>query len=94
MITPFVPTSVGCGQKTVTTAGTRVQLADIACKAVSIAALDSNTGVIYLGDSSVDSTNGRILEPRDSIDLAIDNLNRLYIDSEVNGESISALWIS
>lgn len=94
MITPFVPTSVGNGHKTVTTAGTRVQLANIACKAVSIAAKADNTGKMYLGDSSVDATNGRILEPGESIDIAIDNLNRFYLDSEVDGEGISALWVA
>ena len=94
VITPFVPTSAGNGQQDVTTAGTRVQLSAQACKAVSIAAKAANTGDIYLGDSGVTSANGRILEPGDTIDLSIDDLSRLYIDSEEDGEGISYLWVS
>lgn len=94
LITPFVPTSVGTGQKTVSAAGTAEQLTAQACKAVSIAAKAANTGNIFIGGSTVSSANGRILAPGDSIDLAIDNLNRLYIDAAVNGEGISYLWVS
>ena len=94
LITPFVPTSAGSGQTTVTTAGTQVQLPAQACKAVSIAARPANTGNIFLGDSTVDSATGRILQPGDAVDLAIDNLNRLYIDSAVNGEGVSYLWVA
>jgi len=46
--------------KTVTTAGTRVQVttdADIKPIAVYFEPLASNTGVIYIGDSAVSSTN-------------------------------------
>lgn len=94
VITPFTPSSVGNGQRDVASAGTRVQLSAQACKAVSIAAKPDNSDNIYVGDSSVDDTNGRILAPGDSVDLAIDNLNRLYIDADTNGDGISYLWVS
>lgn len=94
VITPFTPTSSGSGQLNVTTAGTRVQLPSQACKAVSIAAKPANTGNVYLGDSSVTSANGRILDAGDTIDLAIDDLSRLYIDADTDGEGISYLWVS
>ena len=91
---PFAPTSTGSGQATVADAGTRAQLTAQACKAVSIAANPDNTGNIFLGDVTVSSANGRILAPGDAVDLAIDNLNRLYIDAAVDGEGISYLWVS
>jgi hypothetical protein len=94
VITPFTPTSTGNDQVTVAAAGTAEQLPDQSCKAVSIAALPTNTGYVYLGDSGVDSTNGRVLAAGDAIDVAIDNLNRLYVDADVNGEGISYLWVS
>ena len=93
VISPFTPTSVGSGQKTVAVAGTREQLTAQAFRAVSIAANPDNTGNIFLGDVTVSSANGRILKPGDAIDLAIDNLNRLYIDAAVSGEGISYLWV-
>jgi hypothetical protein len=92
--TPFVPTSVGAGQLAVPTAGLGVQLPSKACKAVSIAARGTNTGNIYLGDYTADSTHGRILGPGDAVDLAIDNLSRLYINASVNGDGISYLWVA
>jgi hypothetical protein len=94
VVTPFTPTSVGSGQATVADAGTRAQLTAQACKAVSIAANPDNTGNIFLGDVTVSSANGRILAPGDAVDLAIDNLNRLYIDAAVDGEGISYLWVA
>jgi len=92
--TPFIPTSVQGGQLNVVTAGTRVNLPSQACKAVSIAANPTNAGYIYLGDVTVDSTHGRTLSAGATIDLAINDLSRLYIDSSVNGEGISYLWVA
>ena len=94
LVTPFTPTAVGSGQATVAAAGSTEALPAQACKAVSIAANPDNTGNIFLGDSTVSSANGRILAPGDTLDLAIDNLNRLYIDAAVDGEGISYLWVS
>lgn len=89
--------------KTVTTAGTRVQFTATAIYATSIyvEALGSNTGFIYVGDSTVSSTvYAARLGAGQGISFAIDgdpkasaatggneyNLNFLYIDSSVNGE--------
>ena len=91
---PFTPTSAGSGQLTVDAAGAAEQLPSQACKAVTIAALPGNAGDIYLGASDVDDTNGRVLEPGDAVDVAIDNLNRLYIDADTTDDGISYLWVS
>lgn len=89
--------------KTVTTAGTRVQLTTSALLAPSfyIEALGTNTGFIYVGDSSVSSTLymarlsagqgfslSGVSEGR-GIGGEI-SLSTIWIDSSVNGEK--ALW--
>jgi len=80
------------GQVTVTTAGTRVQLsvASVALyNGVIVRAKDTNTGYIYLGNSAVSSSTGMILLAGESTSVAVDNLNKLYIDSSVSGSDIS-----
>jgi hypothetical protein len=85
-----MPTTLRVGQTNVTTAGTRVQLSNLALlSGVTIKAKSTNTGVIYLGDSGVTSSNGHRLLASESVFIEIDNVNRLYIDSSVNGEGIS-----
>lgn len=86
--------TVANGQKTVDAAGTAEQLPDVACKAATIKALPSNGGNIYLGDSGVDDTNGHVLAAGDTVNVAIDNLNRFYIDADTNGEGVSYLVVS
>jgi hypothetical protein len=96
-------TTVSTGQVVVAVPGVRVQLhAGLPCVVVSIAARStglvegesSNVGWIYIGGAGVTSANGRILEPGDVIDMAIDNLNRLYIDADVAGDGISYLALA
>ena len=87
-------TTVGHGNKSVTTAGTDVVLAaSTTCISVTITANETNTGVIAVGGSGVDATSatrtGAYLFPGDSITLAIGNLNAIYIDSTVSGEGVS-----
>lgn len=86
------PTAIAAGRTTVTTAGTRVQMASVALVAgVTIKALPTNTGLIYIGGATVSSSNGFILSARESVFIAADNLNRFYVDSSVNGEGVSYL---
>lgn len=89
------PTAVLNGETTVTTAGTRVVLASsTSCKSVTVKALPTNTGYIYVGNSTVDSTNGLILQAADSISLDIANLSSVYIDSQYNGEGVTYLGVN
>ncbi len=88
------PTTVINGKKTVTTAGTRVALAaSTAVKSVTIKALAANTGLIYVGDSSVASTNGFQLSAYESVSLDIANLSTINIDSAINGDGVSFLAV-
>ena len=78
------------GKVTVTTAGTAVALSgsSTSIKAVIVKALYSNTGKIYVGNSSVDSSNGYELESGEGVSLGIDDLNKVYIDADNNGEGV------
>lgn len=89
------PSTLANGQKTVTLAGTAEVLgASTAIQGVIIKANDANTGIIYVGDASVDSTNGYALRRNASVAFDIDNLDDVYIDSSVNGEGVSYLTVA
>lgn len=93
--TPVAPTTIFDGKTTVTTAGTRVALASSqAVQSVTIKALTTNTGIIYVGNSSVSSTNGFQLSAGDSVSMDIANLNTVNIDSSVNGEGVTYLGVN
>lgn len=84
------PSTVYSGQKTVATAGTAEALAaSTTVKSVVIKALYSNTGTVYVGDSSVSSTTGIELAAGDSVALEIDDLSKIYLDVSVSGEGVS-----
>lgn len=86
--------AVFSGQTSVTTPGVRVQLPDVPCRAATLCARPSNTGNVFVGAELVNSANGYIRSPGASLDLAIDNLRRLYIDAAVAGEGISWLVVT
>lgn len=86
-------TGIGHGVTTVTTAGTDVALAaSTVCKKVIIQSQTDNTGLIAIGTSGVDATiatgTGVLLYPGDAIEIEIDNLADVYLDSTVNGEGV------
>jgi hypothetical protein len=86
--------TVGNGQKTVASAGTAEVLAtNTTIKSVTIKALLANTNNVYVGDSSVDSSNGFELDAGESISLDINNLADIYIDVDTNGEGVSYIYI-
>lgn len=89
-------------QKTVTTAGTRVQASatSIFTPDVTVQALASNTGVIYVGDVTVSSTAGIALTAGQSVSFSIEpaglgndiDLSLVYLDSSVNGEKANVMY--
>lgn len=89
------PTTLGNGKKLVTTAGTRVQLAATkTVKSVSVKALASNTGLIYIGDTAVAAGNGFQLSAGDEQSYEISDLSTLWLDSSVNGEGVTFFWVN
>lgn len=89
------PTTIGDGTKVVTTAGTRVALGgSVACKKVTITALDTNTGKIYWGGATVAATSGAYIYAGQTQIIDIDNLSKVYIDSGVNGEGVNYSYVA
>lgn len=89
------PTAILNGKTTVTTAGTRVALAvSTACKSVTIKAALSNTGIIYVGNSTVSASNGFELGAGDTVSMDISNLSTVNIDSSANGQSVTYIGVN
>lgn len=77
---------------------TAVQLPDVPGRFVTITALTSNAGNVYLGGSGVtvpdgttDTTSGIELEPGDMWMAEISNLNKLYMICDNAGDDITYL---
>ena len=84
------------GQKTVSTAGTPVQLPDLEIPdgySVTVIAKTGNTGYIYLGSTEAECANSVLRFDGLSAGLAhslkVKNLNRIWIDASVDGEGVS-----
>jgi len=83
-----------CGQKTVPTAGTAVQLGAIdVVGPLAIKALDTNTGIVAVGNdgaNSVSLANGFRLQKGETLCLEyIGSMASLYLNAGVNGEGVS-----
>lgn len=84
------------GQKTVTTAGTAVALANqFANSAVMVKALDTNTGVVAIGNDGagdVTTSIGLRLAAGDVVIFDfVGYMGTLMVDSAVSGEGVS--WV-
>lgn len=89
------PTTILNGKTSVATSGSRVVLAaSTACKSVTVKALAANTGIIYVGSSTVSAANGFALAAGDSVSFDIANLNTVNLDCSVSGESVTYLGIN
>lgn len=91
-------------KKTVAAAGTRTALGTVSLQVheVVVKALAANTGIIYLGDSTVASSNGYELSAGQSFSVpltmiprtgSVVNLTSIYIDSSVNGEGVCVAYL-
>lgn len=86
---------VGNGQTTVTTAGTPVQLAsNTATTSITIRAFASNSGKIYIGTVGVTSSTGFILSSDETVSIDLDNLDKIYLNSDNNGEGVSYIYLA
>lgn len=91
---PPAPDTVDSAVATVANAGTRVQLAAITCRSISVKAHPGNAGLIYVGPVDVAAANGYQLNPGESVDLAISNANKLYVDAATSGDGVSYLTVN
>lgn len=86
---------IGSGQETVAVAGTCVQLSEesLSILSVTVKALATNGGNIYVGDETVDATSGFVLAAGESVSMDVDDLSDVYIDADVNGEGVSFIYL-
>lgn len=86
---------VGNGVKTVTSAGVAVQLASSnAIKTVTIRAFSTNTGIIYVGTTTVSAATGFQLSPQETVSLDIANIGSVWIDASVSSEGVSYIYLA
>lgn len=85
------PDTIRNGKKTVSTPGTAVAIVstNTPVVAVVVQALAGNTGLVYIGDSSVDSTNGMELQAGQATGIAIDDLSKVYVDADDADDGVS-----
>ena len=87
---------------TLASAGTAEKIADgVYAKDVILHAAAANTGILYIGDVDVDTTNGYPLAAGekvalsalfdDQVDLAIYDLGQIYFDGDTSNDVIRAL---
>ena len=85
--------NIGDGSKNVTAAGTAEALGSSAkCNWIAIAAKSANTGNIYVGGSTIDSTRGIPLAAGESISIPASNIASVYIDADTNGEGVTFMY--
>lgn len=87
--------NIASGSKSVTTAGTRVQLLSAAteCKSIDVTANYTNTDMIVVGGSGVvaasGSRKGVPIAAGNTYTFKITDVSNVWIDSVVNGEGVS-----
>lgn len=88
-----IPATLVHGQKTIATAGTELALAgdNTLTIGVTVKALSTNTGLMYVGLNPVTSSTGFELAAGEQIFIPITNTNLIFVDCSVNGESVSFL---
>lgn len=90
------PAIITAGSKSVTSAGTAVQLAAIStsCLSLVMSANDTNTGKIYYGGSTVSSETGAFIFPGQTVELRIDDVQKVYIDADTSGDGVKYTYFS
>lgn len=88
--------TIGDGQATVATAGTRFQLPDVACSRVLIQAHPDNTGDMVVGGAAVVANSatrrGLALFSSQWSEFSVNNLSKLWIDSTASGDKINYIY--
>lgn len=86
---------MGSGQTMVPTAGTAVALAtNTSTTSITLRAFATNTGNIFVGTTGVTSSTGFILSADETVSLDLDNLDKVFINSAVNSEGVSYIYLA
>lgn len=85
------PASITNGVKSVPTSGTRVALgaSAVLTSGVTVKAKATNSGLIYVGGSTVASSNGFQLAAGEEVFVEVGNVATVYVDAAVNGEGVT-----
>ena len=84
------------GVATVSSAGTAVQLSstDYRASGITIKAARANTDAIYIGDSTVDNSSGKIFADQ-SLTFRFNpshDISAIYVDADTNGNK-AEFWV-
>lgn len=86
--------------RTVTTAGTAVQLTATAtpCRKVWLNADLGNTNPVVVGDSTVVAANGSqrgivLIPGNPPVSIEIDDLSKLYVDAQTSGDEVCGVYL-
>jgi hypothetical protein len=92
---PFSSSSIVCGNKTVTNAGTRVQLSSttVPCSSVIVVGKAANSGTVWIGCSLIAAGSGLPILPLQERTIKVDNLQKVWIDADTNGDGITYLYL-
>ena len=84
--------TIGHGKNDAVSSSTAESLTtSTACMHVDVMAAIANTGIIYVGGSSVAANTGIALYPGDVYSIDIDDLADVYVISSVDGEDVQ--WV-
>lgn len=86
-----IPSTIYAGKKTVTTAGTDEVLASSQAliSGVTVKALASNSGLVFVGPEGVASTTGFQLSAGEQVFIEVGNLATVWLDVATNGEGVT-----
>lgn len=85
-------TTLAHGRKTVATAGTAEAVAaTTTIVSISVKALGSNLGNVYVGTTGVTAATGYTLEPGDAVSIDIDDPAKVFVDVDNDGEGVEYL---
>ena len=92
---------IGSGRQTVSNSGTRVQLSteNIPAQRVIVTAEIDNTDTVVIGGANVVASPdtaivGTPLAPGDSFTVMVNNVNKVYVDAQNNGEGVTYTYLS
>jgi len=87
-----VPKSVITGQAMISgtnlSGASPVSIGSAVCVSVIVKAFPTNSGNIYIGNDTVSSNSGFVLAPGETVSIDIDNVNKLYATSDVDGDKV------
>lgn len=86
--------SLGSGAVTLTLAGTIQQLPNQAATGITVRALTTNAGTVYVGGSAVTASNGFPLNAGEALSLDVANTNAVYLTADTDGQAARFVWVT